>query len=100
MKTVDTARTGTPQAATGENWEKYNKDMCELADTQEAIDLAERFNVPKVAEAEAAFKKAIAGITDPEVMFAVDDAAGRIAYAYQMLGFCAGSFSQTCSAAS
>lgn len=93
MTTIDTSR--KEQTIPVDNWEQYSEEMCKLADTQEALDIAERFTVPKVKEAEEAFKQAIAGITDPDVMFAVDAAAGRIAYAYQMLGFCAGSFSQT-----
>ena len=86
------------EVCVAKNWEQYNKELCEKADTQEALDTAERFTVPKVAEDEEAFKQALARVTDPDVLFALDAAAGRIAYAYQMVGFCAGSFMQASAA--
>ena len=59
-----------------------------------AEQLAERFDVPEVTEAEEHFKSVLQTITDPELRHAVDAAAGRISRAYQILGFCAGRFSQ------
>ena len=55
-------------------------------------ELAERFDVPEVTEAEEHFKSVLQTITDPELRHAVDAAAGRISRAYQILGFCAGRF--------
>lgn len=54
----------------------------------------ERFNVPEVTEAEEVFKAALQEITDPELRNKIDMAAGKISYAYEILGFCAGHFSQ------
>ena len=55
----------------------------------------ERFELPEIQEAEDAFKRALAGITDPEARDKLDMAAGRISTAYQLLGFCAGHTAQS-----
>ena len=56
----------------------------------------ESFNIPisRRSEAEGAFKAALQEITDPELRNKIDMAAGKISYAYEILGFCAGHFSQ------
>ena len=53
-----------------------------------------RLNIPEVTEAEKIFKAALQEITDPELRNKIDMAAGKISYAYEILGFCAGHFSQ------
>ena len=45
-------------------------------------------------EAEQAFKAALAEVSDPETRNLIDMAVGKISRAYQILGFCAGHFSQ------
>lgn len=95
MTTMDTVKTWALNPE--KSWEQYTKELCEQA--SDSMEIAERFDVPKVNEAEAAFTQALAAVTDPDVRFALDSAAGRIAYAYQMLGFCAGSFAQSSAAA-
>lgn len=50
----------------------------------------ERYNLPEVQEVEDEFKAALSEISDPELRSKLDMMAGRIAYAYQALGFCGG----------
>ena len=52
------------------------------------------WELPEVDEAEQAFKEALAGVSDPETRNLIDMAVGKISRAYQILGFCAGHFSQ------
>ncbi len=53
-------------------------------------ELVERFELPEIQEAENAFKQALMDIADPEARNRVDMAAGKISYAFQLLGFCVG----------
>ncbi len=50
----------------------------------------ERYNFPELHEVEDEFAAALKEISDPELRNKLDMAAGRIAYAYQTLGFCGG----------
>lgn len=84
------AKSPTPQ----EKWEKHTAYLRELSQSEFGQGLAERFDVPEVEAAEAAFKAALQEISDPETRNKLDMAAGKISYAYQILGFCAGHFSQ------
>jgi hypothetical protein len=47
-----------------------------------------------VEEAEKTFKEALRQISDPELRNTLDMATGKISYAYEILGFCAGHFAQ------
>ena len=80
----------TPEQA----WQQNTDFLRSIAKGDWAEELAERFDVPEVTEAEEHFKSVLQTITDPELRHAVDAAAGRISRAYQSLGFCAGRFSQ------
>ena len=88
------SRTQPPQPSPEESWRYESERMQELAKSPMATELAERFEVPEIEAAETAFKQAIAGIADPEIRNRIDMAAGQISSAYQILGFCAGRFSQ------
>lgn len=77
-----------------EQWKRHERYLRNLATSPFGRELVEKFDVPEVDEAEAEFKKAIEQISDPEIRDAVDTAAGKISTAYQILGFCAGHFSQ------
>ena len=66
----------------------------QLWERETARLLVERFDVPEVDEAEQAFKAALAEVSDPETRNLIDMAVGKISRAYQILGFCAGHFSQ------
>lgn len=76
-----------------ELWERHTSYLRNLATSPFAEELVQKFEVPEVDEAEAAFKEAIQNISDPELRNAVDMAAGKLTSAYQILGFCAGHFS-------
>lgn len=76
-----------------ELWQRETSFLRNLAVSPFADKLIQRFEVPEVEEAEAAFKAAIQKIADPEIRNAIDMAAGKISSAYQILGFCAGRFS-------
>lgn len=75
-------------------WQQNTDFLRAMAAGDWATQLAERFDVPEVTEAEEQFKNALQTISDPDIRNAVDEAAGKISRAYQILGFCAGRFSQ------
>lgn len=50
----------------------------------------ERYDFPELHEVEDEFAAVLKGIAAPELRGKLDMAAGRIAYAYQALGFCGG----------
>ncbi len=77
-----------------EIWDRNTNDMRRMAQSPFGIELAEKFQIPEVDEAEAAFKAVVCKISDPELKNEIDMAAGKISQAYQILGFCAGRFSQ------
>lgn len=77
-----------------EKWERHTRYLTSLAKSDTAQECVERFDVPEVEEAEAAFKQALEEIADPEMRNKLDMAAGKISRAYQILGFCAGHFAQ------
>jgi hypothetical protein len=85
----------TPQQA----WERETRQLRNLATSPMAEELVERFDVPEVEEAEAQFRAALQAVSDPEARDKLDTAAGMISRAYQILGFCAGRFSQDSRAA-
>ena len=87
-------RTTPPPPTPEEAWARQTSYLRNLATSPMGVECAERFTVPEVEEAEAEFKQALAGISDPELRSAVDLAAGKISRAYQILGFCAGHFSR------
>ena len=53
-------------------------------------DCIERYNLPVLHEIEDDLKAALKEVSDPELRDRLDTMAGRIAYAYQALGFCGG----------
>lgn len=77
-----------------ELWQRHTDYLRNLAQSEFGESCVRRFNVPEVDEAEEEFKVAISAIKDPELKNTIDMAAGRISSAYQILGFCAGNFSQ------
>lgn len=89
-----TSRPIAPPPTPQQQWESHTSYLRNLATSQFGVDLAERFDVPEVEEAEKAFYAALAKVDDPEVRNAIDLATGKISRAYQILGFCAGHFSQ------
>lgn len=93
------ARTQPKPMTPQQMWERETRQLRNLATSPMAEELVERFDVPEVEEAEAQFKAALQAITDPEVRERLDTAAGKISRAYQILGFCAGHFSQDSRAA-
>lgn len=88
------SRMQPPQPTPQERWERHTAYLRNLATSPRAEELVEKFDVPEVTEAEEAFKAALAEVTDPETRNKIDMAAGMISSAYQILGFCAGHFSQ------
>ena len=87
-------RTPTRPRSAAERWQQKADYFYTLADSEFTAQLAEKFTIPDIQQAEAAFKETLDRISDPELRFEIDSAAGRISRAYQMLGFCAGCLSQ------
>ena len=87
-------RTPTRPRSAAERWQQKADYFYTLADSEFAAQLAEKFTIPDIQQAEAAFKETLDRISDQELRFEIDSAAGRISRAYQMLGFCAGCLSQ------
>lgn len=77
-----------------EKWQEETDYLRNFATSEFGEACANRFDIPEVEEAEAAFKNALRKISDPELRNEIDMAAGKISRAYQILGFCAGHFSQ------
>lgn len=77
-----------------ELWERDTAQLRRMATSEFGEYCKNRFDVPEVEEAEAVFKEILQEITDPELRNKIDMAAGKISYAYEILGFCAGHFSQ------
>lgn len=77
-----------------ELWQRDTDQLRSMATSEFGEYCKNKFNVPEVEEAEAFFKEALQEITDPELRNKIDMAAGKISYAYEILGFCAGHFSQ------
>lgn len=82
---------------TGTVWAWNDKYEClyNLACSEYAGSIAEQIEIPNVAQAEAALQKATARLDDEAMREALDEAAGMIARAYQIIGFMAGCISQT-----
>lgn len=70
-----------------EKWERETTQLRALATSQFGEYCKNRFNVPEVEEA-------LRQISDPELRNTLDMATGKISYAYEILGFCAGHFAQ------
>lgn len=77
-----------------ELWQRDTDQLRCLATSEFGEYCKNRFNVPEVTEAEEVFNTVLQKITDPELQNEIDMAAGKIAWAYEILGFCAGHFSQ------
>ena len=88
------SRTQPPAPTPQQLWERETARLRNFATSETAQQLIERFDVPEVDEAEEQFKRVLAEVADPETRNAIDMAVGRISRAYQILGFCAGHFSQ------
>lgn len=88
------SRTQPRRLTPEELWQRDTDQLRRMATSEFGEFCKERFNIPEVAEAEEAFKAALQEITDPELRNKIDMAAGKISYAYEILGFCAGHFSQ------
>lgn len=88
------SRTQPPRPTPEQMWERETAQLRNFATSETAQQLIERFDVPEVEEAEELFKKALQEIADPDTRNRIDMAAGQISRAYQILGFCAGRFSQ------
>ena len=85
------SRTQPPAPTPQQLWERETARLRNFATSETAQQLVERFDVPEVDEA---FKAALAEVPDPETRNLIDMAVGKISRAYQILGFCAGHFSQ------
>lgn len=88
------SRTQPPRLTPEQMWEREPIQLRNLATSETAQTLIERFDVPEVNEAEELFKQVLQEIADLETRNRLDMAAGKISRAYQILGFCAGRFSQ------
>lgn len=88
------SRTQPPAPTPQQLWERETARLRNFATSETAQQLVERFDVPEVDEAEQALKAALAEVSDPETRNLIDMAVGKISRAYQILGFCAGHFSQ------
>lgn len=77
-----------------EQWQDETDYLRNFATSEFGEAFANRFDVPEVKEAELTFKNVLEQISDPELRNEIDMAAGKISRAYQILGFCAGHFSQ------
>ena len=88
------SRTQPPRLTPEQMWERETIQLRNLATSETAQTLIERFDVPEVNEAEELFNQVLQEIADPETRNKLDMAAGKISRAYQILGFCAGHFSQ------
>ena len=88
------SRTQPRQLTPEELWERDTAQLRSMATSEFGEFCKERFNIPEVTEAEKIFKAALQEITDPELRNKIDMAAGKISYAYEILGFCAEHFSQ------
>lgn len=88
------ARTQPRRPTPEELWQRDTDQLRSMATSEFGEYCKNKFNVPEVEEAEAVFKEALQEITDPELRNKIDMAAGKISYAYEILGFCAGHFSQ------
>ena len=71
------SRTQPRRLTPEELWQRDTDQLRSMATSEFGEFCKERFNIPEVTEAEKIFK-----------------AAGKISYAYEILGFCAGHFSQ------
>lgn len=87
-------RTQPPRPTQEEIWERNTQQLRRTATSEFGEYCKSRFKVPEVDEAEAALKAVLQEISDPELRNRVDMAAGKISYAYEILGFCARHFSQ------
>lgn len=76
-----------------EAWRRKTDQLRSLATSDFAQEIVERFKVPEVEEAETLLKEAMAEL-DQETRLKIDAAVGKVSLAYQILGFCAGHFSQ------
>lgn len=76
-----------------DHWRDYENNVKSIATSEYGQKLVELFEVPEAEEAEIIFAKALRRVSDKETRAAIDDAAGKLAEAYQILGFCAGHFS-------
>lgn len=88
------SRTQPPRLTPEQMWERETIQLRNLATSETAQTLIERFDVPEVNEAEELFNQVLQEIADPETRNKLDMAAGKISRAYQILGFCARRFSQ------
>lgn len=82
---------------TGNVWAWNDKYEClyNLACSEYAGSIAEQIEISDVERAEAALQKIAARLDEEPLRNALDEAAGMIARAYQIIGFMAGCISQT-----
>lgn len=88
------SRTQQKPLSPEELWERDTQQLRSMATSEFGEYCKNHFKVPEVEEAEKAFKDALQEIDDPELRNKIDMAAGKISYAYEILGFCAGHYSQ------
>lgn len=77
-----------------EMWQDETDYLRSFATSEFGEACVNRFSIPEVKEAETAFSELLSQIENPELRNEIDMAAGKISRAYQILGFCAGHFSQ------
>lgn len=77
-----------------EQWKRHTDYLRGLATSEWGTALKEKFHLQEIDEAESAWAEVLKKIDDPELRNELDMAAGKISQAYEILGFCAGNFSQ------
>lgn len=75
------------------SWDRYTQWLRSEATSDFGRYCKGQFTIPEVEEAEATFDELLQKIDDPQLRNDIDDAAGMIACAYEILGYCAGYFS-------
>lgn len=88
------SRTQPRRLTLEELWQRDTDQLRYMATSEFGEFCKEWFNILDVTEAEEILKAALQEIADPELRNKIDMAAGKISYAYEILGFCAGHFSQ------
>ena len=74
-------------------WERTTRHYVQLAESEWAEAIKQRFHLPQVEKAEQDFGDLLKYIEDPELRDKIDVAAGQLIRAYEVLGFCSGRFS-------
>lgn len=80
--------TRTLEAYRREKWDVPHERISAVSEF--GTGCIERYDFPELHEIEDEFAAVLKEVSDPELRDKLDMMAGRIAYAYQTLGFCGG----------